>query len=62
MDLRVGLLDLVPKVDTSEVIRHLDGEIQQYISKIETGRENVTVDTLTRIADILNKKLVIELK
>lgn len=38
------------------------GVIQQYISKIETGRENVTVDTLTRIADILNKKLVIELR
>jgi hypothetical protein len=27
MDLKVGLLDLVPKVDTGEVIRHLDGEI-----------------------------------
>ncbi len=38
------------------------GVIQQYISKIETGRENVSVDTLTRIADAFNKKLVIELR
>ena len=38
------------------------GVIQQYISKIETGRENVSVDTLTRIADVFNKKLVIELR
>lgn len=27
MDLKLGLLDLVPKVDTNEVIGHLDGEI-----------------------------------
>ncbi len=38
------------------------GVIQQYVSKIETGRENVSVDTLTRIADAFNKKLVIELR
>ena len=38
------------------------GVIQQYISKIETGRENVSVDTLARIADAFNKKLVIELR
>jgi DNA-binding XRE family transcriptional regulator len=38
------------------------GVIQQYISKIESGHENVSVDTLTRIADVFNKRLVIELK
>ncbi len=38
------------------------GAIQQYISKIETGRENVSVDTLTRIADAFHKRLVIELR
>lgn len=38
------------------------GVIQQYISKIETGRENVSVDTLKRIADVFNKRLVVELK
>lgn len=35
------------------------GVIQQYVSKIESGRENVTVDTLKRIADILDRRLVI---
>lgn len=38
------------------------GVIQQYISKIETGRENVSVDTLTRIAGAFHKRLVIELR
>lgn len=37
------------------------GVIQQYISKIENGRENVSVDTLRRIADALGKRLVIRL-
>lgn len=37
------------------------GVIQQYISKIENGYENVSVDTLTRIADVLDKSLVIKL-
>lgn len=37
------------------------GVIQQYISKIETGHENVSVDTLKRIADVLDKRLVIRL-
>lgn len=37
------------------------GVIQQYISKIENGRENVSVDTLARIADAFGKGLVIKL-
>lgn len=37
------------------------GVIQQYISKIENGHENVTVDTAKRIADVLGKSLVIKL-
>ena len=38
------------------------GVIQQYISKIENGHENVSVDTLKRIADVFDKRLVIELR
>lgn len=37
------------------------GVIQQYISKIENGYENFSVDTLKRIADVFGKKLVIGL-
>lgn len=37
------------------------GVIQQFVSKMETGRENLTVDTLKRIAEILDKKLTIQL-
>ena len=38
------------------------GVIQQYISKIENGHENVSLDTLKRIADVFDKRLVVELK
>jgi len=38
------------------------GVIQQYISKIESGRENVSIDTLKRIADALGKRLIVRLK
>lgn len=38
------------------------GVIQQYISKIENGHENVSVDTLKRIADVFGKKVIIELR
>ncbi len=37
------------------------GVIQQYISKLEAGRENLTIDTLKHVANILEKKLVIQL-
>ena len=37
------------------------GVIQQFISKLETGRENLTVDTLKKIADVFGKKLTIRL-
>lgn len=37
------------------------GVIQQYISKIESGHENVSVDTLKRIANAFGKDLVIKL-
>ncbi|MCK5706657.1 MAG: helix-turn-helix transcriptional regulator [Candidatus Aureabacteria bacterium] len=36
------------------------GVIQQYISKIETGRENCSIETLKQIADALNKNLTIK--
>jgi len=47
---------------TQEDIAKKIGVIQQYISKIETGHENFSVDTLTRIAGVLNKELVIKLE
>lgn len=37
------------------------GVIQQFISTLETGRENLTIDTLKRIADVFEKKLIIRL-
>lgn len=43
-----------------EMARRL-GVIQQYVSKVESGRENLSVDTLTRIADVLGKNVVIKL-
>lgn len=38
------------------------GVIQQYVSRIESGRENVTVDTLRRIANVFGKSVVISLR
>ncbi len=37
------------------------GVIQQFVSKLEAGRENVTVDTLKHIANVFDKKLTIQL-
>ncbi|MFH1504377.1 MAG: helix-turn-helix domain-containing protein [Candidatus Omnitrophota bacterium] len=37
------------------------GVIQQYVSMVESGRENVSVDALTRIAGALGKGLVVKL-
>ena len=38
------------------------GVMQQYISKIENGYENFSVDTLKRIADVFDKRLVVTLR
>ncbi len=38
------------------------GVIQQYISKIENGYENFSIDTLKRIADVFDKRLVVTLR
>ena len=38
------------------------GVIQQYISRIESGHENVSVDTLRRIAGALSRRLLIKLQ
>lgn len=45
---------------TQEELARKMGVIQQYISKIESGNENVSVDTLKRIADVLGKNLIIK--
>lgn len=36
------------------------GVIQQYISKIENGHENFSIDTARRIADVLGKSLIVK--
>ncbi|MBU1122461.1 MAG: helix-turn-helix transcriptional regulator [Candidatus Omnitrophota bacterium] len=36
--------------------------IQQYISKIENGRENLSIDSLVQIANILGRKISIRMK
>lgn len=38
------------------------GVIQQYISRIESGRENVSLDSLKRIADVFDKRLIVKLR
>jgi len=43
-----------------DVARRL-GVIQQYVSKLESGRENVSLDTLKRVADAFGRRLVIKL-
>lgn len=47
---------------TQEDVAKKMGVIQQYISKIETGHENVSIDTLRRIANIFDKQLNVELR
>jgi len=36
------------------------GVIQQYISKIENGHENISIDALKKVADALDKKLIVK--
>ncbi|MBC8386963.1 MAG: helix-turn-helix transcriptional regulator [Actinobacteria bacterium] len=47
---------------TQEDIAKKLGTVQQYISKVENGHENFSIDTLSRIADVFDKGLVIKLK
>jgi UDP-N-acetylglucosamine 1-carboxyvinyltransferase len=37
------------------------GVIQQYVSKLEAGRENLTLDTLKKIAEVFSKQLIVRL-
>lgn len=37
------------------------GVVQQYISKVENGKENLSIDALDRIAKAFHKKLIIKL-
>lgn len=37
------------------------GVIQQYVSKLEAGRENLTLDTLKKIAEVFGKQLIVRL-
>lgn len=46
---------------TQEDLAKRLGVIQQYISRIETCRENISIDTLKRIADVLGRNLIIKL-
>lgn len=47
---------------TQQQVAEKLGVIQQFVSKIERGEENVSVDTLKRIAEALGRRLVIELR
>ena len=38
------------------------GVIQQYVSRLESGKENISIDNLKRIADVLKRRLVIQLR
>ena len=38
------------------------GVIQQYVSSLETGRENITLDTLHKIAGALQKRVIVRLR
>ncbi len=46
---------------TQEEMAKKLGVIQQYVSKIESGRENITIDSLKHIAAVLGRRLVIKL-
>lgn len=63
---RIAVARQIKKIRTQSGYTQKDlaeklGVIQQYVSKVESGSENVTIDTLKRIADILDKRLVIKL-
>jgi DNA-binding XRE family transcriptional regulator len=38
------------------------GVIQQYVSSLEAGRENITLDTLRKIAGVLEKKVIVRFR
>jgi len=46
---------------TQEEMAKKLGVIQQFISKLEAGTENVTIDTLKKIANVFGKRLTIQL-
>lgn len=70
-----GVSDLALRMDVAKRLRELRikqgysqkelaeklGVIQQYVSKIEKGRENFSLGTLSRIAGILRKKLILKI-
>jgi DNA-binding XRE family transcriptional regulator len=61
MELAQQIRDIRVKLGyTQKDIARKLGVIQQYISRIENGHENVTVDTAKRIADVLGKSLIIK--
>ena len=63
MELAQQIRDIRIKLGyTQKTIAKKLGVIQQYISKIENGHENFSVDTLARIEDVLGKGLVIKLE
>jgi len=47
---------------TQEDIAKQLGVVQQYISKVESGKEGISIDKLIEIASIYNKKISIKLR
>ncbi len=47
---------------TQEEVAKKLGVIQQYISRVESGRENICISTLKRFAEVFHKQLIFEMK
>ena len=47
---------------TQEQLAEKLGVIQQFISRVESGQENVCIGTLKRFAEVFHKRLIIEIK
>ena len=63
---RMSIADQIKDIRTQmgysqkELAKRL-GVIQQYVSKLEAGRENLTLDTLKKIAEVFGKRLIVQL-
>ncbi len=64
---RINIAQLIKKQRqqsgyTQEELAKKLGVIQQYISRVEGGRENICISTLKRFAEVFHKQLIFEMK
>lgn len=60
LDIAYQILELREKENlTQEKLAKKIGTTQSVIARIESGQGNVTIDTVGKIADVLNKRLAI---